>query len=392
MLGTMSKSWVFSFLLVACGGSSGGGGGGDDGMEPGPDATEQISACTSSSDCGGDKPYCHASGACVECETSAQCPTDRPVCSSSAACEAACTGTETTASFIKLPTDIIWVVDQSGSMNQETQYVQTKINDFAALINASNIDYHVVMIATPTGTNPICVPGPLGGASCGNNTRFRLVDQRIGSHDGPSLAISKYSSYSSFLRPNATKHFVFITDDNSTMSAASFTSGVNALMPSGMFTGFKVHAIYAYGNGLSTGCTGPFGTGAAVGTNYTTLVTNTGGARGVICQNDWNQVFTDITTAVVSGTQVSCELAVPAPPAGETLDPSKVNVKYVSGATASTLGQVPTAADCGAAGGWYYDDNVNPTKITICPSTCSSVQSDPAANLKIELGCSTQIL
>lgn len=384
----MSKRWLFSVFLVACGGSSGG----DDGTDPGVDASDQLAACTSSSDCGADKPYCHASGACVECETSAQCPADRPVCSNSAACEAACAGTETTASFIKLPTDIIWIVDQSGSMNQETQYVQTKINDFAALINASNIDYRVVMIATPTGSNAICVPGPLGGASCGNNTSFRLVNQRIGSHDAPSLTISRYSSYSDFLRPNATKHFVFVTDDNSTMSATSFTNGVGALTPSGMFTGFKVHAIYAYGNGQSTGCTGPFGSGAADGTNYTTLVTNTGGARGVICQDDWNQVFTDITTAVVSGSQVSCELAIPAPPQGETLDPAKVNVKYQSGATSSTLPQVPSMADCGPSGGWYYDDNAAPTKITLCPTTCSDVQNDPAANLKIELGCSTQIL
>jgi hypothetical protein len=158
-----------------------------------------------------------------------------------------------------------------------------------------------------------------------------------------------------------------------------------------MFAGFKVHAIYAYGNGQNSGCTGPFGTGAKDGAVYTTLVTNTGGARGVICQDDWNQVFTDITTAVVSGTQVSCELAIPAPPQGETLDPTKVNVKYISGATSNVLSQVPTAADCGTSGGWYYDDNTNPTKITLCSTTCSDVQNDANANLKIELGCSTQI-
>jgi len=29
--------------------------------------------------------------------------------------------------------------------------------------------------------------------------------------------------------------------------------------------------------------------------------------------------------------------------------------------------------------------------ITRCPSTCSSVQSDAAANLELELGCSTGI-
>jgi len=382
----MSKSWwLSSLVLVACGGSSGG--------DTTPDDTADALplGCTSSAECDPATPICTAAGACVECETSAQCPADRPVCGDSA-CTAACAGTEVTADFVQLPTDIIWVVDQSGSMNQETAYVQAKINDFVSLINASNIDYRVVMLATPSGTNAICVPGPLGGASCGNNTRFRLANVRVGSTNGPSLAINNYALYSDFLRANATKHFVFVTDDNSAMSAAAFTTAVGNLQPAGMFDGFKVHAIYAYGSGTSSGCTGPFGTGAADGTVYTTLVTQTGGARGVICQNDWMTVFQDITAAVVSGSQVTCELAMPAPPQGQTLDPAKVNVKYQSGATSQTLPQVPTANDCTTAGGWYYDDNTAPTKITLCPATCSSVQADAAANLKIELGCSTQIL
>jgi hypothetical protein len=279
-------------------------------------------------------------------------------------------------------------------MDQETQYVQAKINDFVSLISATNIDYRVVMMATPgpNGSNLICVPGPLGGTNCGNNTRFRLANQRISSHDGPALAISKYSMYSDFLRPEATKRFVFVTDDNSNMSAVNFTNGVNALLPAGMFTGFKVHAIYAYGAATgNAGCTGPFGAGAALGTVYTTLVTNTGGARGVICQDDWNQVFQDITEAVVSGSQVSCELSIPAPPMGETLDPAKVNVKYQSGAVSQILPQVQAVNDCTAAGGWYYDDNTTPTKIQLCEATCTQVQSDDEANLKVEFGCSTQI-
>jgi hypothetical protein len=381
--------WLSSLVLVACGGSSGGNG--DDMMEMTPDAIEEVTGCTSAAECEANAPICSAtSNTCVECETSEQCPSDRPVCSNGS-CNAACAGTEITADFVQLPVDIIWVVDQSGSMDQETQYVQSKINDFVTLIGATNIDYRVTMMAAPSGTNAICVPGPLGGASCGNNTRFRLANQRIGSTDGPSQVTSKYALYSDFLRADATKHFVFVTDDNSAMSAVNFTNAVNALQPAGMFTNFKVHAIYAYGQNTTTGCTGPFGTGAKLGAVYTTLVANTGGARGVICQDDWNTVFADITTAIVSGSQVACELAIPAPPQGETLDLTKVNVKYQSGANSTTLMQVPTANDC-TTGGWYYDDNTAPTKISLCPATCSAVQQDANANLKIELGCATVIL
>ena len=156
----MSKRWWLSSLfLVACGGSSGGIGG-DDTMDPDttPDAMPQAVGCTSADECDPATPYCTASGSCVECETSSQCPADRPVCSNSS-CSAACAGTEVAASFVQLPTDIIWVVDQSGSMNQETQYVQAKINSFASLISASNIDYHVVMMAAPTARTRSACPG-----------------------------------------------------------------------------------------------------------------------------------------------------------------------------------------------------------------------------------------
>ncbi|MDQ3366212.1 MAG: VWA domain-containing protein [Myxococcota bacterium] len=379
----------------ACGSPTGAGadaGGGDgDGAGDG-DGGPADAACTTNDECSADAPVCHASGACVECGGSADCPEDAPVCTTSNTCEAACAGNEVAADFVTRPSDIIWVVDQSGSMDQETVHVQAKINDFVTLISASNIDYRVVMIATPGGSNAICVPPPLGGPSCGNNTQFRLVNQRVGSTDGPPLAVSKYSLYSDFLRPDAAKHFVFVTDDNSRMSAANFTTAVNGLMPAGMFTGFKVHGIYAYGSG-STGCTGAFGSGANAGTVYTQLIAQTGGAAGVICTGDWAQVFQDITQAVVAGSQVSCDLVIPTPPTGETLDPSKVNVKYQMGGTApaTTLPQVESVADCTSAGGWYYDDNAAPTTITFCAATCTSVQSDPAANVKVEFGCSTQL-
>lgn len=379
-------TWILSGLAMVgagCGGKS---------ASTNPDAGGQGAVCETADDCSAEAPICTASGTCVECESSEQCPAERPVCTNQV-CGESCAGSEVTADFVALPSDIIWVVDQSGSMNQETQYVQAKINDFAALIAASNIDYRVVMIAADSGTNRICVPPPLGGPSCGNNTNFRLVDQSVGSTNGPSLAISRYAMYSDFLRPEAMKHFVFVTDDNSSMSAANFLSGLQGLEPAGMFDNLKVHGIYAHGNGQSNGCTGPFGSGARDGVVYTQLVSQTGGASGVICEDDWTQVFMDITEAVVAGSQVACELTLPEPPMGEELDPTKVNVKYEMGGVApgEILPQVLTEADCTASGGWHYDDNAAPTTIKLCPATCDTIQNDDAANVKIELGCSTQI-
>lgn len=371
--------------LAACGSDSGTIASGAD-RDAGGD---EDAICTAADECSASTPICSSDGVCVQCEIDADCPADAALCDANE-CVAGCAATSVAADFVTRPSDIIWVVDQSGSMDQETAHVQEKINDFAAIIDGSAIDYRVVMIADPNAKkNGICVPPPLAGPSCGDNDRFRLVPSQIGSHDGPQRAVEDYPLYQDFLRQDAGKHFVFVTDDNSDWSAATFTNELLALQPSGMFSGFKVHGIYAFGTSGGTGCDGPFGSGAAEGTVYTELIAQTGGAAGVICTGDWDQVFNDITAAVIDGSQVSCELEVPDPPDGETLDPSRVNVRYLEGGIGpgATIPRVDSSADCAAAGGWHYDDNAAPSLIVLCPATCSDVQNDPEASVQVELGC-----
>lgn len=93
----------------------------------------------------------------------------------------------------------------------------------------------------------------------------------------------------------------------------------------------------------------------------------------------------------IQGSQVSCEFQMPQAKPGSTIDPKKINVNYTpGGGSLQTLGQVATAADC-ANGGWYYDNPAAPTKITLCPTTCSAVQADKGAKMEILIGCATQI-
>ncbi len=93
----------------------------------------------------------------------------------------------------------------------------------------------------------------------------------------------------------------------------------------------------------------------------------------------------------IQGSQVACEFAMPTSTTGEAVDPYKVNVNYTpGGGSKETLGQVASATDC-ANGGWYYDNPTAPTKITLCPSTCATIQADKAAKLEVLLGCATQV-
>lgn len=366
--------------LLGCGSKAGNNGSNNNGTD-----------CMTDSDC--TSGVCGPNGVCVECETGNECPVEAAICDNGT-CVAGCAGDQATAMLAESPSDIIFIVDQSGSMDQETVYVQQKINDFVALIDPSGIDYRVVMIADPNAGNAICVPPPLGGANCGNNTRFRLVAERVSSHNGPELVITEYSRYSDFLRLDAMKHFVFVTDDESALTAAQFTSMLQALQPTGMFASYKVHGIYAYGMAGGNGCSGPFGAGAGEGLVYTELIAQTGGASGVICTGDWTTVFADISQAVLSGSRVACDFPLPAPPMGESLDPSRVNVRYLEGGMApgTSLPKAMDAAACDPAGGWYYDNDAAPTTVTLCPASCSAVQADAAADIRIEFGCSTVIL
>ncbi len=94
----------------------------------------------------------------------------------------------------------------------------------------------------------------------------------------------------------------------------------------------------------------------------------------------------------IQKTSLACEFAMPQGDPGTTVDPTKVNVNYTpSGGMTQTLNQVDNLAACTSAGGWYYDNNDKPTKITLCPDTCTAVQSDDQGKIEILLGCDTQV-
>ncbi|WP_394832200.1 VWA domain-containing protein [Pendulispora rubella] len=85
---------------------------------------------------------------------------------------------------------------------------------------------------------------------------------------------------------------------------------------------------------------------------------------------------------------LSCDFAIPPPPAGRTLDPKQVNVVYSAGAKHQVLSY---SKDCANGAGWRYDNPDAPTKITLCPTMCTGVQSDRDGKLTLAFGCATQV-
>jgi hypothetical protein len=100
--------------------------------------------------------------------------------------------------------------------------------------------------------------------------------------------------------------------------------------------------------------------------------------------------FTKIRTGVLQ-----CEYQLPNAPTEQSLDFTRVNVQLTTmSQPARTLAYVRSATLCSKSKlGWYYDADPalggTPTKISVCPATCDSLQAEQGASVEIQLGCAT---
>lgn len=316
------------------------------------------------------------------------------------------------------PADIIIAVDNSGSMDEEIVFVREQLNAFSQQIIAAGVDARIILISAPIQApgatmpanwfdddddqdNGICIAAPLGSGSCPDDTnlpRYFHVPEEVGSHDALDMFISTYPRWQAHLRPNASKTFLVVTDDDAEDRdddndegagntaaprdmAAWFTEQVGAL-PGGQFPSFTFSGIYCFSECPEA---------AAVGTVYEQLVQRTMGIKGDLCEQNFAPVFDALAEAVVSTSGLECSWAIPAAPSGETFDRDRVNVQYsLSRGAAQSLLQVANAAACAGRSGWHYDDAGKPTRIVACANTCAELQQDPAAQVDVLFGCSTQ--
>lgn len=331
---------------------------------------------------------------------------------------ATCAETSAVANEGTLPADIVFLVDNSGSMTDEAKAVQASMNDFSTILTMSGIDYHVILISEGSGDpQGVCVPAPLGSGKCVGDEKlptFRHVFENVGSNSGLEQLLSTYPKWKDSLRPNASRTIAIITDDDSNLSAAEFTKKLLALDPS--FAGFKFDGIFAphevdplkcasctllnlpcascdpccgkdtFVNLLCTALP------AAEGKVYKELTAQTMGVQGSLCQQEFKPVFLDIAKAVVNGAKVPCVYAIPAAPNNETIDFGKVNVDYKGDANtpATSILYVPEGkAGCDANGGWYYDNPSSPKAIHLCEASCIDVQKTTTGKVNVKFGCAT---
>jgi len=335
------------------------------------------------------------------------------------------------------PVDIIWMVDNSSSMQPAVASVTEGLNTFAKRIADAQLDYKVILLSLRSKTSPVtvlgskrypvCIPTPLAGDDdCGNGPRFfhSSIDVRstqaleqflgtLGQTTGYKPTDDRGGEpWADQLRPGATKTIVMVTDDNARLSAndfETFAGGKNPFNSStlppglldaswnGLFDGYLFSGIYGWGSEDNAAVRCQYGdntSAASSGATYTQLVTTTGGVRAQICEgaDAWDPFFAALAQTIQQTSPLSCELTIPTPSEG-AFEPARLSVRIAGKDLDPTPGQVGGAEGCGAAGGWYYDDPTTPTTVLLCPVSCDAARDEVGVgkdgHIELLFGCKT---
>ncbi len=282
--------------------------------------------------------------------------------------------------------DVIFFIDTSGSMSAEAKWINSNLNSFASYIAAKKLDYRIVLVGKSTGC---CKVSPTLGNWLQPGT-FMHVQKVIYSTDGlKKLAHQQYmyiNSFKAFLRPDASKNWVAVTDDDSLqMTSTDFHNRIMQIKhpsnPAGpsLFKDYLFHSIVAWGPMAFKGCS----TGARIGKQYLNLTAKTGGVKAKICDQNWNPIFANIAKGVIKSAKPGCTYPV-AFFKNETAT-NGFDLKYIAKDDEYDIKPAKNNV-CPANGqGFVYDKWPNPKKITICPTSCQQLKG--GGNLVFNHGC-----
>lgn len=116
---------------------------------------------------------------------------------------------------------------------------------------------------------------------------------------------------------------------------------------------------------------------ASAGGTDSAFIIDTGNPTQTVA--DFDEVIQSIRS-----TGLTCDLAIPEPPPGQSFDDNLVNVSVKSGGAVSEL---VFSRDCEEENAWRYDDEEQPTRIVLCDATCDLTKSLADVELQVEFGC-----
>lgn len=341
--------------------------------------------------------------------------------------EAACAPESVELQGLSQPVDIIIAVDNSGSMEDTARAVEAHLNaSFAAILGQNQVDYRLILVSEHRQETDqdaaVCIVGPLSALEeCpsdgpGPSERFFQYSTDVGSDSFEVLLESLTgeladdfdlapSGWSTWLRAEARKVFIGITNDDDSTTALEFAAALTSVAPEQFGSDltrldFVWHSIV----GLAGRAVGldPYvpsdpiedeeceGDVSNAGSTYQELSRLTGGLRFPICALDsYGAIFERMASDLVASNRSSCDFALPAPPPGGALDLDQLALSYQpsSGGETRRLGQVRDPLAC-KPDAFLLDAS----GVHLCAGACDAVRADREGSVDAVFTCQSTLL
>ncbi len=364
MRGSMTPGFFFKLLVATCGSLAAWGcaegsdddnsGGSTSTGTPGPASTSSSFNVSSSSNAGGGPPVCTATSEQAERTT----------------------------------LDIIFVLDWSGSMQGESWQGSTQaFEDFVEDPDSEGINAGMVFFPTiKENFSDTCDP-----------QLYAVLDVPIAELPGNSFALVNSMPFDAIGSPSP----LYAGLRGAIQSAVAYQDlnpehkVIVVLATDGWFNecGYGINSIAEWPqiarsyNGVETYVIG-VQSSASVNFNNLNVIAAAGGTTVYDASNI--DAFAD-KMAEIRDTALGCDFAIPPAPPNEMFVPDETNFTYTPGGngTPITLPRADDLADCGDGPGWYFDNNMMPTKIIVCPASCDTIKNDLEAKVEVAFGCAS---
>jgi hypothetical protein len=205
--------------------------------------------------------------------------------------------------------DVLWVVDNSCSMEEEQRALRDNFGSFMQYFTGSGMDYHVGVVSTDMDARQ-----ESGKLIEDDNRSSRYIDDTLSADDAiesfrqrallgtagsgtergkdaamAALTTERYDTNAGYYRDEASLSIVVISDehDQSNVSVNEFVNWIEGLKTDDDYT-----VSFSSIVGLDNSCSA-----AERGTGYLEVTNQVGGIDWSICTEDWSEVLTELGLA-----------------------------------------------------------------------------------------------
>tara|TARA_R110002020_G_scaffold37124_25_gene112144 strand:+ start:6425 stop:8056 length:1632 start_codon:yes stop_codon:yes gene_type:complete len=258
--------------------------------------------------------------------------------------------------------DILFVVDNSGSMSGNQSNLKNNFDDFMAVFVSAGVDYQVALITTDQSSfvgdviTPL-TPDPVGEfedqVDLIGSSGYAIEKGLWFAYESTTTGDASSSSSSGFLRSSARLVVVYISDEPDGSTSMTYGGGSTTMTPSdysasllSLKTSSDLVVAHAVAGDYPSGCSS--NGGATFGDGYYDVVNDLGGTFMSICDSDWS---------VTMDTLARDSMSILSFPLSDT--PIEDTIAATVDGVAST--------------DWTYDYSTNSVTFTVAPSDGSTI-------------------